>query len=625
MAGGKKGSKKEEVIEVPLESEIENDQSHAVENLYFGLEFNCVPDLVETLEDNRNEFDFIVVPLGHPKNERNLLNPQGAADEETFARSDTLLNSSQWSSFIIGKISNWIDLDSVNESTRRNSERVLLQELSWAAHLNLPSIVLPTPSFDSTNYAHIVHRKLQGLMYMQMWLRIPLMSTWQSIHGEDNAPLAPNGKPIHDPWEHWNNFKTLCDQHASLSVALELTEDLPGEGVLKRWLGEPVKAVIIPTKIFMTNKSGFPVLSKRHQQFLIQLFRYKIQYILNGTPKHKGGMPSYRQYVQFLYSKSPPLSAEESFEAPYLDYLQAPLQPLMDNLESQTYETFERDPIKYRLYEDAVYQALVDLKKNKDATKTHVTLMVVGAGRGPLVRASLRASTRAAYPIKVYAVEKNPNAVITLKNLKLSSSWGDMVTIVDSDMRVWNAPEQADILVSELLGSFGDNELSPECLDGAQRFLKEGGISIPTSYTSYLAPITSSKLWNEVKAWKEAKSFETPYVVKLHNFYQLDEAKECFTFVHPNKEDPIDNERYRKISFLSKESATIHGLAGYFDSHLYGTVHMSINPATFSTGMFSWFPLYFPLRVSLMNSFIKMILNRGNRNQCTFQVGQLLK
>jgi protein arginine N-methyltransferase 5 len=39
-------------------------------------------------------------------------------------------------------------------------------------------------------------------------------------------------------------------------------------------------------------------------------------------------------------------------------------------------------------------------------------------------------------------------------------------------MRDWNSPEQADILVSELLGSFGDNELSPECLDGAQKFLK---------------------------------------------------------------------------------------------------------------------------------------------------------
>lgn len=50
--------------------------------------------------------------------------------------------------------------------------------------------------------------------------------------------------------------------------------------------------------------------------------------------------------------------------------------------------------------------------------------------------------------------------------------FGDQVTIVSSDMREWKAPELADIIVSELLGSFGDNELSPECLDGAQKFLK---------------------------------------------------------------------------------------------------------------------------------------------------------
>jgi hypothetical protein len=40
------------------------------------------------------------------------------------------------------------------------------------------------------------------------------------------------------------------------------------------------------------------------------------------------------------------------------------------------------------------------------------------------------------------------------------------------DMRSLVVPESADIVVSELLGSFGDNELSPECLDGAMRFLK---------------------------------------------------------------------------------------------------------------------------------------------------------
>ena len=62
-------------------------------------------------------------------------------------------------------------------------------------------------------------------------------------------------------------------------------------------------------------------------------------------------------------------------------------------------------------------------------------------------------------------------SLFRLENLR-DEMWGDQVEVVSCDMRHWNAPERADILVSELLGSFGDNELSPECLDGAQRFLK---------------------------------------------------------------------------------------------------------------------------------------------------------
>ncbi len=54
---------------------------------------------------------------------------------------------------------------------------------------------------------------------------------------------------------------------------------------------------------------------------------------------------------------------------------------------------------------------------------------------------------------------------------------------------------QADMLVSELLGSFGDNELSPECLDGAQKFLK--GERLPSSCvcaTPSCHPSSSSSL-----------------------------------------------------------------------------------------------------------------------------------
>ena len=125
-------------------------------------------------------------------------------------------------------------------------------------------------------------------------------------------------------------------------------------------------------------------------------------------------------------------------------------------------------------------------------------------------------------------------------------------------MRNLDVPEPVDILISELLGSFGDNELSPECLDGAQKCLKRTsyislyghvltqrlatGISIPSSYTSHLAPLSSSKLYNEARALRNADdSLETPYVVMFQAVNILSEDKsqcgskiqECWGFEHP--------------------------------------------------------------------------------------------
>ena len=290
---------------------------------------------------------------------------------------------------------------------------------------------------------------------------------------------------------------------------------------------------------------------------------------------------------------------------PYRDYLQAPLQPLMDNLESVTYETFEKDASKYIQYEEAVRCALLDLVREGDEG----SVMVVGAGRGPLVRASLRASERANRNIKVYAVEKNPNAVVTLQHLVAKEGWGDRVQIFPGDMRTCAADVRVDVLVSELLGSFGDNELSPECLDGAQRFLKPTGVSVPQSYESFVAPIAAAKLHDAVVSYKDLKSIETPYVVKFHRVHHIAEPKSVWEFEHPNNAARIDNERYARVEWSSEElgsaSSTLHGFAAYFDATLYdgpaGCVRCSIHPHNHTLGptgelMFSWFPMFFPIQ-----------------------------
>ncbi|GAU28199.1 hypothetical protein TSUD_313580 [Trifolium subterraneum] len=552
-----------------------------------------------------------------------------------FAGSDLVLSPSQWSSHVVGKISSWIDLDSEDETVRLDSETTLRQELAWASHLSLQACLLPAPKGTScANYARCVNQILQDLSNMQLWLRISL------VVPDDDSMDA--------------NSATLVSKYAR-----NMPSTLPSASSLGRWFGESVRAAIVNTDSFLTNGRGYPCLSKRHQMLITRFFNHNIQIIISansGTPKasvdandfhnrsvadsQRHPLRLYLDYVGHLYQKMDPLPEQERFELGYRDYLQSPLQPLMDNLEARTYETFEKDAMKYIQYQRAVSKAMLDMIPDEEASTKTIVLMVVGAGRGPLVRASLQASEETGRKLKVYAVEKNPNAVVTLHALVKLEGWEDIVTIVSSDMRYWNAPEKADILVSELLGSFGDNELSPECLDGAQRFLKPEGISIPSSlpgkmkdlrnpfskatllslcsdsmnmhdsgmYTSFIQPVTASKLYNDVKAHKDVSHFETAYVVKIHNAARLAPCQSVFTFTHPksvDSESPVDsesNQRYKKLHFTIPNdtgSAMVHGFAGYFDAVLYKDVHLGIEPSTATPNMFSWFSIFFPLRTPI--------------------------
>jgi protein arginine N-methyltransferase 5 len=95
----------------------------------------------------------------------------------------------------------------------------------------------------------------------------------------------------------------------------------------------------------------------------------------------------YIAYLQTgLWSKRKQIDTIQEFIFGFEDTLQAPLQPLMDNLESSTYEVFEKDPVKYEEYYNAVKLALED--KNLEET----IIFMVGAGRGPIVSEILKAA-----------------------------------------------------------------------------------------------------------------------------------------------------------------------------------------------------------------------------------------
>ncbi|XP_003977753.2 protein arginine N-methyltransferase 5 [Takifugu rubripes] len=569
-----------------------------------GRDLNCVPEISDTLAAvAKLGFDFLCMPLFHPRFRREFESEPAKSRSGAQTRSDLLLSGRDWNTLIVGKLSSWIEADAEIENVRRNSEAALVQELNFSAYLGLPVFMIPLNGPNNANLARLLLNHIHtGHHTSNFWLHVPLMAP-EDMREDliDNEPVdsIDDASVEEKTWGWWHSFRALCDYNKRICLALEIGPDVPSDTVIDKWLGEPIKAAVLPTSIFLTNKKGFPVLSKAHQRIIFSLFKLEAQFVFTGTSRHsEKDFRSYLQYLEYLNQNRPAPNAYELFAKGYEDYLQSPLQPLMDNLESQTYEVFEKDPIKYSQYQQAVRKCLLDRVPEEEKETNVQVLMVLGAGRGPLVSASLRAAREAGRKLKVYAVEKNPNAVITLENWRFEE-WGDQVTVVSCDMREWEAPEKADIIVSELLGSFGDNELSPECLDGAQHFLKDDGVSIPSSYTSYLAPLSSSKLYNEVRACRERDKdpechFETPYVVRLHNFHQLADPKACFTFTHPSAD--MNNNRYQCLRFAVNCNTVLHGFAGYFETTLYKDVTLSIKPDTHSPGMFSWFPILFPLK-----------------------------
>ena len=526
------------------------------------------------------------------------------------------------------------------------------------------------------------------------------------------------------------------------SPALAIPRYLPPLSVQSRWYSEPLKLISFTDNTFRRNKEGCPTLLGITQSYITRLMRLKtVPWILLGdvgplpglddpdelvtaasghlspdaaadassspTPAEATQMKrksskktddplAHLRYLRYLQHNQPRRSSVEQYGSGYQDYLQIPLQPLADNLESMTYEVFEKDPVKYDLYEQAIGAALRDWAESGKPTSNRdgkVVVAVAGAGRGPLVTRALRASESECVEIELWAVEKNPNAYVILQRHN-QEDWQNQVTVVKSDMRSWKGPwrpgpvsqshgdpmssgkssnepnitaggkssllpgsqtkhapldspngsyGRIDILISELLGSFADNELSPECLDGILHLLSPQGISIPRSYTAYLTPIAAPRLHADISArtsW-DPTAPETPSVVWLHAVDYLslstsntEAGSENLPHTSPTPAQPMTsspsptpnilpvwefaheplpeqkggengnshNERFAKLNFRTRSRGVCHGLGGYFESVLYPGIELSTNPNTMeakSNAMMSWFPIYFPLKVDI--------------------------
>ncbi|VDO87954.1 unnamed protein product [Heligmosomoides polygyrus] len=510
-------------------------------------------------------YNFVSYPIGGVK--RGFWNK--SAIPPPIDLPDVQLQNHLWETYVNAQISQWIDCDSDDEELAALSEVELQKELNYCAYMGLRSAVFRLKHADSPRLARILNQWL--------WTRNVNLGLWILVPTSVNDLMRPpNDK--RDCWTVWADFRKLCSNFSSQKLIGELTDDeFVDRKLISRWKAEPANG---PTLCY----------------FMVIII----------------------------------------FSWPFF----VPLQPLADNLDSCVYNTFEQDPVKYRRYREAVELAIYDFGESA-ARPERLVLYVLGAGRGPLVTCSIEAernynaryrSKRDRLRLDIFVVEKNANAIVTLKFMN-QNVWRGRCVIMETDMRqvpalaTENGYPQPDIIVSELLGSFGDNELSPECLDGVTPLLKPTTVSIPQTYTSYIAPIMSLHMHQQIRLcgasyWnrglpghgrngpelqfdgsyrqsypqgEHVANMDQIYVAYLRQYCSLAEPKPVFTFTHPNFAN-MSNERTASIPFELDRPADLMGFAGYFHMNLYKNITLSIVPSTYSDNMISWFPALIPLR-----------------------------
>ncbi|KAI6201221.1 hypothetical protein M3Y96_00818600 [Aphelenchoides besseyi] len=608
---------------------------------------------------NLYDFNFVCYPIAGPKRATkftalNSLEQQSLLNDSNPVRvdfSEFHIGSPENTNRVNGRISPWIDCDHPNVQFARYSTRQLdCAELPNADYLGVRSVLIEIRRRQNPNLIRVLRKWL--------WLKNSQLRFW--IIFPSSIRLIEGAEAEDDIWTIWSDFRNALSNYSQRKLIVgirfgrEVDHEFQDNQRANRWIGEPLE-------VFWFNAQNFAFLHEMsdnveldssydhffrthffsdHQRCIISVDDANLQNILSGLRR---AMMAAIEYNNRIFNRN---SALDDLGIPFEKQIQRPLQPAENILSTAVYSTFEKHTGKYALYESAIFQASIDLYEDKICnTFKPLVVLIVGAGRGGIISAALRAEEHVnkirnvkTKSWTIIAVERNPFAVLTLEHM--NQRWNNRVQIVCADARDSvklhsNIKHKADIFVSEMLGSFGCNELEPEVLKVAEReFCHKHSIIIPLSYSNFVEPIHSLNILqcinNRQPSYYERfydlseanlrianKPTDQFYVVPLRRVCRFESGPQrCFTYVHPTKED--DLERDVEVQFDLPINADITAFAGYFDASLYKDIRFSTLPGRSNSASSSWFPALIPLRKPIRcpsGSRIKLRICRHSKTE----------
>lgn len=221
----------------------------------------------------------------------------------------------------------------------------------------------------------------------------------------------------------------------------------------------------------------------------------------------------------------------------------------------------------------------------------------IGSGTGILGFMAARLGAK-----HVYAFEQS--AVMDLAVAMARDNKIKNITFVPEHSTAVDGLPQMDVIVSETLGNYAFEEQMIETIEDAKRFLKPGGVIIPSSVTHMVAPVITDRVHRELCVWDDV-GFDLDFArardVTLNNIFvrtfkkaDLLAAREWDNVDFSRKNSP---NRKGTVSWVLDNAATIYGFAVWWNCTLVPKVTLSTAPDAPKT---HWEQLYLPVLKPVM-------------------------
>jgi protein arginine N-methyltransferase 1 len=205
----------------------------------------------------------------------------------------------------------------------------------------------------------------------------------------------------------------------------------------------------------------------------------------------------------------------------------------------------------------------------------------VGAGTGILGLLACQAGARHVYSIEAGGI------IGLARSLARANGVADRITFVKGLSTRVDVIEPVDVVVGDQAGRFGfEAGLLTDFPDAARRFLKPGGVTIPSRVDMWVAPVEHAEKFAQVTFWSGAPggfdftpagrlAMNTGYPARLEVAHLLADA------VSPLSLDPaVDSPHVLKLdaSVVARRPGTLHGIGGWFSAAMSPGVTMTNSP-----------------------------------------------